>query len=235
MTTPIELMNLALKQAGVLGLGQTATPEDTADTFKILNMMLAQWSIRRNIVFQIVDTAFTGTGAATYTVGPGAQFNIPRPPNLISAYCRQLGTPGLPVDYGLDLIHSATDFGRISLKTMSSMPQAVWYEPTYPTGTLHVWPLPTNSYEIHIQTLVPLKNFATAYDDLLLPGEYEEAIVLNLAGRLCVHYALPMPMGLAELAAASLEAIRAANVQISKLIFPRGLSRQGAYNFYSDR
>lgn len=234
MTTPVELINLALKQAGVLGMGQTATPEDIADSFKLLNMMLAQWSIRRNIVHQIVDTAFIGNGSQTYTVGPGAQFNVSRPANLVSAYCRQLGTPGLPVDYPLDLLHSITDFSRLSLKTMASLPCAVWYDPQFPVGVLHVWPVPDSQYEVHIQSLAPIKNFDTAYDDLLLPGEYEEAIVLNLAARLCLHYTLPVPAGLPELAKASLDAIRAGNIQVAQLRMPRGLANRGTYNFYTD-
>lgn len=234
MTTPIELMNLALKQAGVLGLGQTATAEDTADTFKLLNMMLAQWSIRRNIVHQILDTAFIGTGASTYTVGPGSQFNMARPARVVGAFCRQLTTPGLPVDYPLELIQSATEFGRIPLKDMSSMPMAVWYDPQFPVGVLHVWPVPNNSYEVHIQTLSPITAFATPYDDIVLPPEYEEAIMYNLAGRLCLFYQIPVPQGLPGLASAALEALRAANIQAGQLHMPAGLSRRGTYNFYSD-
>lgn len=234
MTTPVELINLALKQAGVLGVGQTATKEDTADSFKLLNMMLAQWAIRRNIVHQIVDTACIGTGTGTYTVGPTQQFNTARPPRIVGAYCRQLNTPGLPVDYPLELIQSATDWGKVSLKTMASMPSAVWYDPQFPVGVLHVWPVPNPTYEVHILTLVPLANFATPYEDIVLPPEYDEAIMLNLAGRLCMFYQIPLPQGLPQLAAASLEAIRAANIQVGRLYMPPGLSRRGAYNFYSD-
>lgn len=234
MTTPIELINLALKQSGVLGVGQTASAEDTADSFKLLNMMLAQWSIRRNLVYQIVDTFFTGTGSGTYTVGLASQFNVARPANLISAYCRQLGTPGLPVDYPLELIHSATDWGRIALKTMGSTPMYVWYDPSFPVGTLYVWPVPNSTYQVHIQTLTPLKHFTTPFDDILLPEEYEAAIVYNLAGRLAMFYGLPLPDGVAGLASASLEAIRAANIQISELNMPEGLTRRGTYNFYTD-
>lgn len=234
MTTPVELINLALKQAGVLGVGQTATKEDTTDSFKILNMMMAQWAIRRNIVHQIVDTAFTGNNTGTFTVGPGSQFNTPRPPRIVGAYCRQLNTPGLPVDYQLEVLQSATDWGSVSLKTMPSMPSLVWYDPQFPVGLLHVWPVPDSSYEVHIYSLVPLQNFATPYDDLVLPPEYEEAIMLNLAGRLCMFYQIAMPQGLPQLAAAALEAIRAANIQIGQLAMPEGLSRRSGYNFYSD-
>lgn len=96
MTTPVELINLALKQAGVLGVGQTASAEDTNDAFRLLNMMLAQWSLKRNIVYRITDTAFAATGAETYTVGPGGDFNMPRPSKLVGAYCRQLLSPDIP-------------------------------------------------------------------------------------------------------------------------------------------
>lgn len=38
-----SIINLALKMAGILGVGQTATAEDANDAFTVLNMMLAQW------------------------------------------------------------------------------------------------------------------------------------------------------------------------------------------------
>lgn len=235
MTTPVELINLALKQAGVLGVGQTATAEDLSDCFKLYNMMLAQWSRMRNIVYQLLDVACVGTGAQTYTVGIGGNFDIPRPSKLIGAYCRQLSNPGLQVDFPLDLLMSQTDWGRVSPKAMTSLPSLVYYDPQYPLGVLHVWPVPDSKYEIHIQCLADLPRTVTSFDDILMPPEYEEAIMYNLAGRLCIFYQIPLPQGLPQLASATMATLRAANMQIGKLYMPDNLAGNGgAYNVYTD-
>lgn len=233
MTTPVELINLALKQVGVLGVGQTAAAEDINDAFKMLNMLIAQWSVKHNVVHQILDVPFVCTGAQTYTVGTGGNFSTPRPPKIIGAYARQLVPT--PIDYPLELLQSMTDWGRISIKSMPSMPRIVYYDPQYPLGVLHVWPVANSNYEIHLQMLAPLSAFATPYDVINLPPEYEEALMYNLAGRLYPMYGMPPDQVVIKLAAASLATVRMANTQIGRLYMPAALVRRGAYNFYSDR
>lgn len=235
MTTPVELINLALKQVGALGVGQTASAEDVADAFKMLNMMLAQWSVKRNVVYQILDVSCSATGAQTYSVGTGGDFNTPRPSRLFGAYCRQLNNPGLPVDYPLELLQSISDYSRISTKTMGSLPSLVWYDPQMPMGVLHTWPVATTGYELHILALKPLGKFSSAYDDITLPEVYEEALMYNLAGRLYALYGIqPNPVVVA-LANASLATVRQSNLQIATMRMPANLSRCGSYNVYSDQ
>lgn len=256
MTTPVELINLALKQVGVLGVGQTASPEDIADAFKILNMMLAQWAVKRNVVHQILDIAPTsGEGAAyldgplpddqvfelgnepaptgpTFTVGPGGDYNTRRPAKLVGAYARQL-LP-MPIDYPLELLQSMSDYGRIGLKNLVAIPQSVYYDPQFPLGVLHVWPLVMTGFEVHILVLAPLQRFETPFEDIDLPPEYEEALMYNLAGRLYPMYGMPPDQTVIKLAAASLQTVRMANTQTGKLYMPNSLVRRGTYNFYSD-
>lgn len=234
MTTPVEIINLALKQAGVLGVGQTATAEDVTDAFKLLNMMMAQWSVKRNVVHQIIDAACPTTGAQQYTVGAGGDIDIARPTRLAGVYCRQLNPPNIPVDFPINLLQSITDYGRISLKSMVSMPSDAYYDPQFPLGVLKLWPVAPSGYEVHVLALVPLGRFETPYDDIILPEEYEEAIMYNLAGRLCSFYQIPLPQGVVQLAAASLQTVRMSNIQIGTLKMPGSLVARNGYNVYSD-
>lgn len=235
MTTPVAIINLALKQVGVLGVGQTATPEDITDAFMLLNMMLAQWSVKRNIVYQIVDVPCVSTGAASYTVGAGGDFNTPRPAKLFGAYCRQLAPPQQPIDFPLELLQSQEDWSRISTKSIASMPSLVYYEPQFPLGVLRVWPIATVGYELHILALSPLAKFPTPYDEINLPDEYQEALMYNLAGRLFALYGLEPTRTVVALASASMATIRQANAKIGKLYMPSAVLGNGAYNVYSDR
>lgn len=66
--------------------------------------MLAQWSRKRWLVFHLVNTALTSTGAQSYSVGPGGDFDMPRPDRLGAAYIRRLiSGASNPVDFPLEL------------------------------------------------------------------------------------------------------------------------------------
>ena len=97
-TTPRDLINLSLKTANVLGVGQVASAEDMNDAFNLLNMLMAQLQRRRYMIYQLVTLAKQATGAISYTVGPGGDFNVARPAKLESAFFRQNVQTPLPVD-----------------------------------------------------------------------------------------------------------------------------------------
>jgi hypothetical protein len=235
MTTPQDLINLALKQANVLGVGQTASPDDTADAFKLLQMMLAQWQRRRYIVYHLVDYPLVATGATTYSVGTGGDFNIPRPSKIEAAFARLINNPA-PVqpDIPLRILHAREDYNRITLKALKSIPDYVFYDSGFPMGTLYVWPVPTSQYEIHITVMETLQQFVTPTDTINLPPEYEEAIMFNMVLRLYPIYGLPPNPIIVASAKTSLNILEAANVQIPRLRMPGGLVRSRGYYINGD-
>ena len=238
MTTGADIVTQSLKTAGVLGVGQAASGEDTSDALAMLNDIIGQWNRKRWLVYHLLDTAFTSTGAQSYTVGPGGNFNIPRPDRLEGAYFRQLvsGSPNL-VDYPLDLLESREDYSRIRLKTLTTWPQVAFYDAAYPTGSVYVYPEPqAGLFEIHILTKDVLGSIATLQQAVSLPPEYMAALKFNLAVRLREAYQLaPRPV-LVGLAKDALNVIRNANAQVPRLRMPRGLRRMGGgFNIFSDR
>lgn len=235
MTTGNDIVNLALKGCGQLGLGQTPLQSDAADGLSLLNMMLAQWNRKRWLVYRLVDTAFMSTGAQSYTVGPSGNFNIARADRLEGAYARLNPTQENPVDYPMTILESREDYSRISLKSLTTFPQFVWLDSNYPSGNVYFWPIPNTTFELHILTKAVLTAFTTLSEDVALPPEYEEALWMNLALRMCAVYQLDPPPHLAGLAKGALETIRSANFQISRLQMPVALTRDRLYNIYSDQ
>lgn len=237
MTTAADIIALALKDSGVLGVGQTAQAEDTADALTRLNMMISQWSRRRWLVYHLVDTSCVATGATSYTVGAGGSFNVARPDRIEAAYIRQIvPTSSTPVDWFLEEIKSREDYARIALKTMAASPSDhFFYDSDFPTGNFYPWPVPNSAYELHILTKAVLQQFANTAVTVLLPPEYEEALYLNLAVRLRMGYRLPADTVMIGLAKASLNTIRRSNAQIGRLSMPKSVSRGPSYNIYSDR
>lgn len=236
MTTPNDIIKLALKKSGVIGVGQTPLAEDVNDAFTDINFMLGQWARKRWLVYHLLDIYAQSTGALSYTVGPGQTFDVARPDRLEAAFFRQnVQSQPSKIDYPLTLIQAREEYNTISLKTLSTFPQYVFYDSAFPIGNLYVWPVPTSQYEIHITVKDTLAAFTSLTQSISLPPEYFEALVYNLAGRLRPSYQLPPDPTITALAQASLATIKNANVQLPILKMPAGITRPGLYNVYSDQ
>jgi|ERR1700742_217021 len=237
MTTPQDIITQALKKSGILGVGQTAQYEDLNDAFQDLNDMLAQWQRQRWLIWHLVTTGITSTGAQSYTVGPGGDFDIARPDRIESAFLRQIiTTQPNEVDYPLDIIEAREDYNRIALKTLGTFPRYVFYDAAYPIGVLYPWPIPqANTYQVFISTKASLTQFTALNQDIVLPPEYIAALKWNLAVRLRPSYQLPEDPQITALAYSSLNIIRNANAQVPRLAMPDDLVKNGNYNIYSDQ
>jgi hypothetical protein len=235
--TALDIITLALKAAGIVGVGQPAQAEDATDAFTLMNMMLGQWNRRRWLVYHLVDVSKVSTGARSYTVGAGGDFNIARPDRLESAFVRLLynATPNQP-DYPLTILPSMEDYSRLALKGLTGYPSYVFLDSDFPLARIYPWPVPTSGlYEIHILLKAELPAFTELNQDVNLPPEYQEAVMYNLAGRLRPHYQLPPDPSITALAKASLNTVRGANTQIATLLMPAGLHRAGNYNVITDQ
>ena len=235
-----DLISLALKDAGVLGVGQVPLAEDSNDSLARLNMMVSQWNRRRWLVFNLVDSYLQCTGAQSYTVGPGGDFNIARPASVNAAFMRmQPGPNGQPgpssVDYNLEMIDAREDWNKIQVKGISSFSYYCFYDSGYPLGRVYFWPVPQSIYEIHITTMAPISQFTALNQAINLPPEYYEALLYNLMQRLRVGYRLPPDEEINGLARAALQTIRTSNTQVPRLSVPNDLKGRGKYNIYSDQ
>jgi len=236
LTTANDLIQLSLREAGIIGVGQTPGAEDINDSLRLLNAMMGQWSRRRWIVYHLVDVVFQATGALSYTVGPGGNFNTARPDKIESAFFRQtVQAPPNNVDYPLVPLWSREEYNLIALKSLASFPQAYFYDSAWPMGFLYVWPVPNDQYEIHISVKDALQTFPTLTTEINLPPEYEEALHYNLAVRLRPLFQLPADPQIIQLAKLALNTIKNANAQIPSLQLPSDLVRGSQYNIYSDQ
>jgi hypothetical protein len=239
MTTALDILTLAFKDAGILGVGQSLLPEDYNDALTRMNMMIAQWRIKRWLVWHLVDKSVVSTGAQSYTVGPGGDINVPvRPDKLESAFFRMLpGTNGTQaVDYPLTMLFAYEDYARITLKQLVSFSQYIFYDSAWPMGKIYPWPVPqANLYEVHILLKDVLSEFPDLTSTFDFPPEYLAALHYNMVVRLRAAYRMPEDVGYSGLAADALQTIRSANTQIPVLIMPDNLVRPGVYNIYSDQ
>lgn len=233
MTSAVDLLTLALKDIGALGIGQSIGPDDTADGLATLNMMLGEWQAERLSVYHLVDTAIASTGAQSYTVGSGGNFNIQRPVRIEAAYARLNAGSQSAIDYPVKLIDAREDYAKIALKGLTSFPEWAFYDASYPMGNLLYYPIPNASFELHILTMEVLPQFAAPGVQISLPPQYLSAIRYNLGPYLAPSYQIePLP-SLVRRAMNAKRVIKRMNAQIAAMQMPRGLRSYQKWNIYS--
>jgi len=243
-TTPTDIATTALYEAGAVSLGQTPLAEYVQEALVRLQWMVQQWAVQRFLVYSLVSKGVETTGQFTYSVGPGGDFDTgtgsQRPPAIQSGFLRQpVASGGIPVDLDITIMKSREDYNRVRLKHLVSQTLSVYYEETYPLGTVYPWPVPTsNIYELWLSWLAPLpNNLATEpTQNFVLPYEYYNTMIYNLAMRLRGKYRIPTFPGdpLPVMAKDSLQTLRDANFQIPQLAMPGELVPRGMYNIFGD-
>ncbi len=235
---PVDLIRLTLRDAGVNGVGQSPSDEENNDVFLHLNMMLGQWNRKRWLIYHLIDVSHTATGAVSYTVGTGGDFNTPRPDRIEAAFVRYIGqsTP-YQSDIPVKILESREDYNQIYIKGLTSgtLPSYVFYDAAYPIGVTYWWPSPVAALaELHLSLKAELTQIADLVTDINLPNEYLEAIVWNLAKRCRIMFQLPPDPEVDKLAVASLNTIRGANAQIPRLQMPAAvMGRRNSFNIYT--
>jgi hypothetical protein len=234
--TAADVIRLALLNSGAVTLSQTIYAEDMLAGYDLLNGMLAIWSRKRWLIWHLLDISVPTTSQRMYSIGPGGDFDFPRPDRLEAAYFRQfVQSGGQPVDFPLDLLQSMEDYAQVALKFLTSWPQAVFYDSAFPSGQIFPVPIPNvQNSELHVLIKDTLNQFPTVTTPVNLPPEYFEAIWTNLAIRLGgIYPGVEITPRLAGLAKAALETIRGANAQIPRLRIPLSLGRQPLFNIYA--
>lgn len=156
-----DIITLALKEAGVLGVGQTPLAEDANDCFTLLNRMLAQWQQKRWIVPSLCDISAIGNGAKSNPIGPGQFWNAQRPSKVQAAYFLQVGNNNPTngpnaVSFPLIPIYSYENYSQLALKQLASWPQYFFYDNAFPNGNVFIWPIPDATYELHLILKSPI-------------------------------------------------------------------------------
>lgn len=222
--TPLDIINTALIRSGVLGDGTTASASQVNRAFDQLNGIISLWNRKRWLKWAEIDVGVVSTGAVSYTIGDGGDFDTPRPERLQAAYVRLWPiVNNQPYDRPLYIIESHEDYSRISLKQLVAYPSAIFYDTQFPLGILKPWTVPTvNQFELHVIISKQIEPFTTLTESLLneVPPEYLEALIWNLAKYLRPAFQLPADPQIEGLANNTLQTIRKANIQIPTMVSP---------------
>lgn len=218
-----ELITASMRKLGVVASGETPTPNELADGLMALQGMLRFWAARKIVIFASVKESFSLVGGtSSYTWGSGGTITTARPNQVIGAFIRD----GANVDHSVDVISEGV-YRRISVKTTSSRPYALFYHPTYPTGNLYLYPTPADAETMHLESFKPFtetSSFDAQASTLAFPLNYEEPMIYNLARRLASEYGKKLAdddLKLAEDGFSVLMSLNAANqIEPSRIEIP---------------
>lgn len=219
MTTVAEIINLSLRDLGIVGEGQTASGDTLDEAFTTLNMMLGLWQADGLYVFAQKVIVATLTGASSYTIGSGGAINVPRPIKVDSATWHSDS-----VVRDVESIRSLTDYERLPVAGASEIPCAVCYVASYPLGTLYVYPSGATG-ELHLVTRTDMPQYIDQTDDIAVPPEYAMALRYSLAEHLSTSFQTPLRPDIPALAGRARKVIKRNNVIVPVLQMPVGVIR----------
>lgn len=214
MTTASEVVADSLRLIGVLGIGKTMTAEDEQLGLRTLNNMLGTWATQRQLAYYTIEESFTLTVSdGEYSIGSGADFDTTRPQKIIGAFIRNNSS-----DFVIDII-DRTKYTRISEKTLTGIPRYLYYEASYPNGTIKIYPEPASADTLYIQSFKTFTTYAKTTTVTLPPG-YMDAIIYNLAAKLAPFYGRQLTTELAALAVGAKQNIKTLNatMQIDSIL-----------------
>lgn len=229
----------ALTEIGVTQPGETPTAADQAIGLLRLQNLIDAWNADQlTLVLQLRTTYTVPSSTTTITVGTGGDISIPRPLLISSLNYIVPGTsPGVEVPIGL---MDRDSFAALSIKQLASaLPIQAFYQTDVADafGTLQIWPKITQNVQLVLYTPQGLSSPATTATNLIGPYGYQEAVMYQLALRLCGPYGKPVSDDLRTMAAGALRRMGAPNVQPGLLgTDPALIPSLGAgYNVFSDQ
>jgi len=223
-TTALDLIKSALRKINSYQSGEQIATEDANDALEVLNDMLDSWSTDQAYVYASPELIFTfSANQYKYSIGAGGDFDTQRPLRITSAYTRFSG-----LDFLIDVELDEERYNSILLKTQPApWPLVLWYNPTYPLGTLNFYPAPSDNGELHLFTTQIFSQFTSLTQSVDLPQGYARAIKWALAKELCAEYGFPMTDAVRENGGDALAKIKSLNqvpTPVSRLddMLPRG-------------
>lgn len=219
-TTALDLITRSMRLAKILTSGETLTAEEGQDALATLNDLLENWSTEPMSLWSTTNfSAPTVAGQATYTIGPGGNWNTTRPAAISGAYVTVNGVdfPVLPV--------GQLEYNLISLKTQQQpIAQKLLYVNDFPLGLVTLWPVPSQVVTLTLtfeRLLTQIPTLATAIN---YPPGAAKALRYALAVELASEYGAPVDPVLMSIASDAKADYKRSNKQPVKAGFDIALT-----------
>jgi hypothetical protein len=232
MATALDIITRSLRLLGVLATTETPDGATGADALATLNTILDTWSLEKLNNWAMLNSTYAITAnVGTYTIGAsGAALTSQRPIQIESAFIRDSSNS----DFSLEIIPNDL-YQQISSKSdTATIPTHLSYNPTYPNGTINLYPIPSLNVTLGLSQVLQLARFTLISSSVTFPLGYENALGYALAVELGPEYGKYNPE-IVRLAQEKKAILKNANYQPSYLACDSALIGDGSYDIYNDR
>lgn len=233
MSTVLDIIKGSMRLIGAIAPSENPTPDEAQDALSVLNDMVDAWNNEPLMIYVIQTQVFNfQAGKVSYTIGAGGDFNVPRPPQIDTAYVRTPQGQDLP----LDLINDA-EYAAITIKsTQSSIPMKMRDDGNYPLKSLYFWPVPSDaSYQVVINSWTPISSFTGINQEVSFPPGYKKALRYLLALELAAEYGKSAPAEVVAIANESKAQIKRKNFRQNESCLDAALvGKRRTFNWLND-
>ena len=173
--TVLELITAAYRKFGATAVGNTLASDMSQDGLEALNLLLEEWENDGTITLTEQQTFNVTADDYDYTIGSGETWDGNKPLRILEAYVTISS-----IDYPLTEIYEK-EYMRIEDKDISAYPKSFCYVPAETTGTVYLYPSPSNSGTITILNNKAFTQYTSLTDDIDLPNGYKSALIWNLS------------------------------------------------------
>lgn len=223
----------ALRLVNILDPTDTIDAEQLRDTFMILGDVVEELSINRQLIYRVVRSAFNLTsGQATYTIGTGGDFNVPRPLWIDDVGVVFDRTASSPIEKPIGPMLTESAYASIPDKSATGpAPTMAFYDYQYAPalavglGNVVVYPKPDASLaQLVLYLPTPIPAFASYDTDYTYPPGYQRLIRYKLAAEMCGFYGRPVPSRVERTLIRAEGDLKRANFRPTDAKFPVSLS-----------
>lgn len=236
MATALDLIKGALKDIGILDPSEVPSASEAADGLTALNQMLGSWSNESLIAYDRAHEKFTLTaGQQSRTIGPTGDFVTARPLEIEVAQIEYQNSSPLTEFPPLKILTREQWAGIAQKDIQSDVSTMLFYEPTFPNGTIYLYPVPSVANKLVLTTRKALTAISSLTTAISLPPGWDMAIQKNLALLLAPSYRREPSQLLLMQAQESKAAIENTNATLNPRLMQCdvGVVRTGRYNIYT--
>lgn len=190
--TAQDIIKRSLRLSTILGSGDPLPDDEATDAMLSFNGMLDSWGAERLMVYELVEESFTWPASTTSrTIGSSGDFDTVRPIKIDSAFTRDSASNDTPLR-----IIEVNAYNTIELKLLegSMYPDFLYYDPSYPLGTLKLVYTPDSATTLHLSSVKGFTQLAALTTTVAFPPGYYDAFCYGLSVRLCPEYGkVPTP------------------------------------------
>lgn len=184
MATARDLVRAALVEIAVLDPTEDLGGDLALWGLEKLNRLANRWNAQREAIYAESFANYTLTAnLSPHTIGPSGTWSVTSRPVSIEGAMLRLTTSSPVVEVPIT-IRDAQWWADQTVPTLTStVPTDLYYNPTWPNGSLYFWPVPTTAYGVKLWTRSLLSAFAFS-DTFSMPPGYQDALTYTLAEEL---------------------------------------------------